>query len=182
MKVMDAIKKRRSARKYLNKPVEREKIMECLEAARLAPSACNAQPWKFIVTDETQRKNELAREAFSGIYIVTRFAAKAPVLVAIVSDPKWLPRAGGTIRKTDFHLTDIGIAGEHFVLRAAELGLGTCWLGWFDAKKAGRVLDVPAGKNVEIMLSLGYPAEEATIGNHQRKTMDEITSFNGWGA
>ena len=179
---MNVIRSRRSVRKYLDTPVEREKITQCLEAARLAPSACNAQPWKFIVVDDPVLKAELAGQAFSGLYTVTRFAAKAPVLIAIVSDPDWLPKAGGAVRKTDFHLTDIGIAGEHFVLRATDLGLGTCWLGWFDEKKAARTLGVPAGKRVEIMLSLGYPLSNEAGEVTRRKSLEEMSSFNGWRA
>lgn len=108
------------------------------------------------------------------------FAAKAPVLVAIISDPQWLPRAGGAIRKTDFHLIDIGIAGEHFVLKAAELGLGTCWIGWFDEVKAKNVLGITGSKKVEILLALGYPAKDSSVSPQQRKPLDEICLWNSW--
>jgi nitroreductase len=180
MSVRDVISNRRSTRRYSPEPVERNKILECLEAARLAPSACNAQPWQFIVIDEEPLRSSLAGEAFSGVFGVSRFARQAPVLLAVVSDPDWLPRAGGTLRRTDFHLIDIGIAGEHLVLRAAELGLGTCWIGWFDEAKAKKALDVPAGKRIEIMLAMGYPAPGTPAGGHERKSLEEICFFNGW--
>lgn len=180
MNIMDVIKARRSIRKYQELPVEREKIMECLEAARLAPSACNAQPWKYIVVDDKNLKDRLAKEAFSGIYRVSRFAAKAPVLLAVVSDPDWLPKAGGAIRKTDFHLIDIGISGEHLVLKATELELGTCWIGWFDEPKAKRALKIASPKKIEVMLALGYPDENSSFNHHERKPLEQMSCFNGW--
>lgn len=178
MEFSEVIKTRRSVRKYSPQPVEREKILLCLEASRLAPSACNAQPWYFIVIDEPGLKEEFADEAFSGIYRGTRFAGAAPVLVAVISDPQWLPRAGGAIRKTDFHLIDIGIAVEHFVLQATGLGLGTCWIGWFDEAKAKDVLRVSGDKKVEIVLALGYPADDFMAAPQKRKAVAEFSIFN----
>ena len=180
MNLSDIIKKRRSIRQYAPQPVEREKIEQCLEAARLAPSACNTQPWKFLVIDDEAVKEKFAAEAFSGIYSKTMFVAKAPAIVAIVSDPDWLPRAGGTIRKLDFHLIDVGIAAEHFVLKATELGLGTCWIGWFDGTKAKKALGITGSKKIEILLSLGYPAEDATVRPLKRKSLEEISMYNSW--
>ena len=86
MVLIDIIKHRRSVRKYFNKPVERNLIMTCLEAARLAPSACNSQPWKFIVVDDKELKNELCEAAFQGIYKMMAFCKTAPVIIAIVSE------------------------------------------------------------------------------------------------
>jgi len=180
MEFSEILTTRRSVRKYSPQPVEQEIIKQCLEAARFAPSACNAQPWKFIIIDDEAVKEKFAKEAFSGIYRGTMFAAKAPALVAIISDPQWLPRAGGAIRKTDFHLIDIGIAGEHFVLKAAELGLGTCWIGWFDEVKAKNVLGITGSKKVEILLALGYPAKNSSVSPQQRKPLDEICLWNSW--
>ena len=170
---------RRSVRKYRPQPVEKEKLLACLEAARLAPSACNAQPYKFIVVDDPAARDKLAVAAFSGLYSATRFAAQAAVLVVVVSQKgklsAWL---GNQVRDTDFRLVDIGIAAEHFVLAAQEQGLGTCWLGWFDAKKAAKALDLPAGCKAEVMLSVGYPDE--TPPARKRKAIEEISSFNGY--
>jgi len=177
MELDDIIRARRSVRRFRPDPVERDKIFQCLEAALIAPSACNAQPWHFVIVDDTELKERLAAEAFSGIYAGTRFAGRAPVLVAVVADPDWLPKAGGAIRKTDFHLIDIGIAGEHFVLKAAELGLGTCWLGWFHESKARKVLGIARGKKIEIMLAVGYP-QDSPAPARQRKTLEEIYTFN----
>ncbi|MFA6434868.1 MAG: nitroreductase family protein [Elusimicrobiales bacterium] len=170
---------RRSVRKYTPVPVEKEKLLACLEAARQAPSACNAQPYKFIVVDDPAAKDKLAKAAFSGLYSATGFAAQAGALVVVVSGKgklsTWL---GDRVQDTNFRLIDIGIAAEHFVLAAQEQGLGTCWLGWFDAKGAAKALGLPAGCKAEIILSVGY-ADEAPSAR-KRKTMEELASFNGY--
>jgi nitroreductase len=168
---------RRSVRKYKPEPVEREKLELCLEAARLAPSACNAQPYRFIIVDEPELKEKFCREAFSGVYSACKFASAAPALLAVVSDTgkltAWL---GNQVQDTNFRLMDIGIAAEHFVLAAAEQGLGTCWLGWFSAKGAAKALGLGRGKKVEILISVGYPAEAPAA--RPRKPSDEFRSFN----
>ena len=171
------VSQRRSVRRYKRLPVEKEKLLVCLEAARLAPSACNAQPYKFIVVDDPAAKDALAAAAFSGLHSATKFAAQAGALIAIVSRKgklsAWL---GNQVQDTNFRLVDIGIAAEHFVLAAEEQGLGTCWLGWFDAKGAGKALGLPAGCKAEIMLSVGYPDEAPPA--RRKKTLEEISSFN----
>jgi nitroreductase len=156
---MDLVKSRRSIRRFLPRAVEREKLVACLEAARLAPSAHNAQPWRFLVIDNPELKDKLCREAFSGIYSVSRFAVQAPIIVAILARMDLVAhRLGGQIQRTAFHLIDIGIAGEHFILQAEELGLGTCWMGWFNSRKARRALQVPRKFKVMALMPVGYPA------------------------
>ena len=170
---------RRSIRAFKDRPVEREKLELCLETARLAPSACNAQPWKFVVADDPVLKKRLAAAAFAGRYSMNRHAEAAPVLVAVVSQRgSALAWVGNQVQGTVFRLVDIGISCEHFVLQAHELGLGTCWLGWFDAKAAARLLGVPKGHRVEMLLSVGYPAEEP--GPRPRRSLAEMSSFNGY--
>lgn len=178
MPILEIIRKRRSVRDYADKAVEKEKIMQCLEAARLAPSACNAQPWKFIIVDEPDLKNQLCDAAFKGIYAINTFAKKAPVIIAVVSErEKFLSKVGGYLRRTYYYLIDIGIACEHFILEASELGLGTCWLGWLDEKAVKNILHIPKGKKVDILISLGYPKEDKPSPK-QRYTLEEISSFN----
>ena len=171
---------RRSIRAFQDRPVEREKLGLCLEAARLAPSACNAQPWKFVVLDEPDLRRRLADAVFSGAYAMNKHAAAAPVLVAVVSQRgSALAWVGNQVQGTVFRLVDIGIACEHFVLQAHELGLGTCWLGWYDAKAAARLLGVPRGHRIEMLISVGYPAEDPAP--RPRRTLSEMSSFNGYG-
>jgi len=174
---LELVKKRFSVRDFLETPVEREKINLCLESARLAPSACNSQPWQFIIVDDLKLKNKLCDEIFSGIYKINSFARKAPVLVVVISEKgKFLARVGGYIRDTKYYLIDIGIAVEHFILQATELGLGTCWIGWFDEKKAKKVLSIPQNKKIDVVIPVGYPAKEQHT--KVRKTLEEIVFFN----
>lgn len=181
MAFLDLVKQRRSIRGFLEKPVERDKIMMCLEAARLAPSASNSQPWKFIVVDDPQVKRKLCDAAFSGVYAINTFSKKAPVVVVIVSEKsKFLTRIAAMFRDTQYYLIDIGIAGEHLVLQAEDLGLGTCWMGWFDEKAVKEVLNIPRDKKVDILIALGYHAEGKVISKHNRETMDKIASFNSY--
>lgn len=177
MELKQIIEERRSIRKYAGKPVEREKINACLQAARLAPSACNSQPWHFIVLDDPKVKEAFCKEAFSGVYNMTKFAAAAPVLVAVVSDKgNFASRIGNFFRRTEFYLVDQGISCEHFVLRAHDLGLGTCWIGWLNSDKAEKFLGLPKGKKVEHLLAVGYPAENPEP--RPRKPFEEMVSYN----
>ena len=173
---MKLVSQRRSIRKYKPLPVEKEKLLVCIEAARLAPSACNAQPYKFMVVRDPAAKEKLAKAAFSGLYSACKFAAGAGALVVVVSKKgsaaAWL---GNQMQDTNFRLLDIGIAAEHFVLAAEEQGLATCWLGWFNAKGAARALSLPSGTKAEVMLSVGY-ADEAPPAR-KRKSMEEIASL-----
>ena len=180
MELEQVIKQRHSVRKFIEKPVEREKINACLEAARLAPSACNSQPWHYIVIDDPQIKQAFCEQAFSGVYSISKWAAAAPVLIAVVSDRgNFTSRIGNYFRRTEFYLVDQGISGEHFVLRAHDLGLGTCWIGWRNSDKAERFFHLPKGKKIEHLLALGYPAPEAATAKiHPRKAFEEIVSYN----
>jgi len=181
MAFLDLVKHRKSVRDFLDVPVEREKIMTCLEAARLAPSACNSQPWKFIIVDDRQLKNRLCDAAFGGIYSVNSFCRMAPVMVVVVSEKsRFLARIGGMFRGTKFYLIDIGIAIEHFVLQAEELGLGTCWIGWFDERAVKPILNIPPRKKLDILIALGYYDEAKVRSEHGREPMNEIASFNSY--
>jgi len=179
MALLDLIKHRKSVRNFLDRPVEREKILMCLEAARLAPSACNSQPWKFIVVDDIQLKNKLCAAAFSGIYSINTFCKMAPVIVVVISEKsKFLARIGGMFRGTKYYLIDIGIATEHLVLQAEDLGLGTCWIGWFNEGAVKSILNIPQPKKIDILIALGYYDKEKARSEHGREPIDKISSFN----
>jgi len=158
--------------------VEREKILACIEAARLAPSASNVQPWRFLVIDDPQIKARFAEKVFSGIYSPTRFAAHAPVLILMLARPDILAnRLGKQVQGVTFYLIDSGIAGEHIVLQAEELGLGTCWIGWFSLKKARRFFDIPRKYKIVALMAMGY-YDKKPQGDKLRKTIEEIAWFN----
>jgi len=178
MSLIDLIRSRRSIRSFTDQPVSSEAITQCLEAARLAPSACNAQPWTFVVADDPAVKTQLADAAFSGIYANNRFCKDAPVLIAVVSEKaNFTSRIGGQFRGTHYYLIDIGIAIEHFVLQADELGLATCWVGWFNESGVKRVLGIPRGRKVDILIALGHAAK-AAAGSHNRVPLDQMSAFN----
>lgn len=181
MAFLDLVKHRKSVRDFIDKPVEKEKIMMCLEAARLAPSASNSQPWKFIVVDDKKMRKRLCDSAFNGIYSINSFCKTAPVIIVVVSEKsKFLTRIGGIFRGTQYYQIDIGIACEHLVLEAEDLGLGTCWIGWFNEKAVKSVLDVPRDKKLDILIALGYYKREELGPAHDREPMDKIASFNSY--
>ncbi len=172
------VRGRRSVRRYLTQSVEREKIRACLEAARFAPSAHNVQPWRFLVVDDAPLKKKLCEAAFSGLYSLSKFAAIAPVVVVVLAKLDFLAdRLGSQVQNTRYHLLDIGIAGEHFVLQAEELGLGTCWIGWFNKRKTRKILRIPRKFKIIAMLSLGYIEKRPS---RERKLLEirEFAWFN----
>ena len=177
MKFLELINIRQSVRKYADKPVEKDKIERCIEAARLAPSASNSQPWKFIVVDELALKEKVARETFSTIVPFNKFVLQAPVIVAIVMvRPNFVNQLGSRIKNKDWFLIDIGITAEHLCLQAAEEGLGTCMLGWFNEKSIVKLLGIPDKKSIGLLIALGYAADEHR--QKKRKNIKEICSYN----
>lgn len=174
MNLYELIQKRQSDRKYDKRPVDREKVIKCLESARLAPSACNSQPWKFVVVDEPELLKEMASAA-AGMGM-NKFAAQAPVIVAVVLEKmNFTARIGSVIKDKEYSLLDVGIAVEHFCLQATELGLGTCILGWFDEKKVKKLLGI-GNRRVPLLITLGYAAGEHR--QKSRKGLEEISSWN----
>jgi len=180
MKFLDLTKTRQSVRKYLDKPIEREKIERCLEAVRLAPSASNSQPWSFIVIDDPKLKEAVAKKTFDKLISFNRFSLQAPVLIIIISErPGFLNKVAEAIKDKQFSLIDIGIAAEHFCLQATEEGLGTCMLGWFDEKGVKKLLNIPSNKRVELIITMGYPASKE-IRPKKRKELNQIRSYNSY--
>lgn len=177
MSFLDLAGRRQSDRKYEPRPVPREAIDRCLEAARLAPSACNSQPWTFIVADRDPLRGQVAEAAFSGVYSMNAFARQAPVLIVAVTErSRYVARLGGQFRGVQYSLVDLGIACEHLCLQAAEEGLGTCWLGWFNEKAVKKVLGLPPATKLDIMISMGYPADP-DAREKKRKSLDEIRRY-----
>jgi nitroreductase len=175
---LDLVNKRQSVRKYLDKPVEREKIEHCLEAARLAPSANNSQPWNFIVIDDPKLKEAVARNTFDRVISFNRFSLQAPVLILILSErPSFFSRVGSIVKGKQFSLIDIGITAEHLCLQAVEEGLGTCMLLWFNEKGVKKVLNIPSQIRVELIITMGYP-ESNQIRPKKRKPINQIKRYN----
>lgn len=178
MSFLDLANSRYSVRNYKNTPVPQEKINKCIEAARLAPSACNSQPWKFVIIDNPDIRESLAKAAFEGLLDFNHFAYKAPVLALIVSERQTaFAKFGSIVKRKNFSQMDVGITAEHFCLQATEEGLGTCMLGWFNEKKVKKLLSIPKLKRIELIISVGFSAD-ANIPPKKRKTTEEIASYN----
>ncbi|HPV88248.1 MAG TPA: nitroreductase family protein [Bacteroidales bacterium] len=175
MELKELIKHRQSDRSYTGQEIEKEKIVQCLEAARLAPSANNSQPWKFIVVDDPDLKDRVAD--CSASLGMNKFTFQAPVLVVVVLEKEnILSSIGGKIKDKVFCHYDIGIAVSHFCLQAAELGLGSCIIGWFNEKKVKKLLNINRKRRVPLIISLGYPG--APVRPKKRKSLSEISSWN----
>ncbi|MEY1640036.1 nitroreductase family protein [Tenuifilum osseticum] len=172
------VQNRQSDRAYDTRPVDREVILRIIEAARLAPSACNAQPWHFIVVDEPELKNKLADAAANRVLGINHFTKQAPVHIVIVMEPANLnSNFGSFVKGKTFPLIDIGIAAEHICLAAKAEGLGSCMLGWFDEPAVKKLLDIPKSRRVPLIITLGYPASDE-VRQKRRKDFNEIVSFN----
>jgi len=171
------IAKRRRIREYLDRPVEKELIARMFEAARLAPSACNAQPWRFVAVTDKELRQQLIGEGLGGVVVPNTWAKTAPAVIVVCSDTDFFThRMGEKVQGVQYHLIDLGIAMEHLVLKATELGLGTCYIGWFNGKAIHKLLHIPSSWKVECLITLGYPAK--TPDATPRKPLDEVSFFN----
>lgn len=179
MNFIDLVKKRESVRGYLDKSVEREKIERCIECARLAPSACNSQPWKFIVVDDKDMVQSLAKKIYDPLVSgINKFTLTSPCFIAVVSQKRNLTsKIGSIVKKKDYTSIDLGIATEHICLAATELGLGTCIIGWFKEKEIKDILKVPKNLGIEVIISIGY-FDNKNPREKNRKNIDEILSYN----
>ena len=178
MTFLELANRRQSTRRYEpGRRIAREALDRCLEAARLAPSACNSQPWSFVVADDPEKVRALAEAACGHApYRMNHFAADAGAIVAVATEKmKWAARLGAQFRGVQYSLIDIGVACEHLVLQAAEEGLGSCWLGWFDEGAAKKCLGLPRGAKVDLLICLGHAADSPRP--KIRRPLDEIRRY-----
>lgn len=181
MNFLELVKKRQSVRRYLSKEIEPDKLQRCLEAARLAPSASNSQPWSFIVVDNPELKDKVAKLTFDQVISFNKFVPQAPVLVVfIIERPKVITRIGGFIKKIEYPQIDIGIASQNFCLQATAEGLGTCMLGWFKEVPIKKILNIPADKKIGLIVSIGYPPEDYKLREKSRKAFTEVVKYNSY--
>jgi nitroreductase len=174
--MLETITSRQSDRRYSDKPVEKEKLGRVLEAGRMSPSACNAQPWKFIVVTDPGLLKNVAQAASAKLLNMNRFVDQAPVILVIVREkPNVVSKVGGTIKNKDYSLIDIGIASENICLQAKAEGLGSCMIGWFDENGVRKILGIPRDKRVELIITLGYSLSEYRTKN--RKPLEEVISY-----
>lgn len=175
MEFKELAKIRQSDRKYTDTPVEKEKLIQCLETARLSPSANNSQPWKFVIVDDPLLRKEIA-DCASGMGM-NKFVASAAIITAVVIEKQnILSSMGSVIQNKPYYLIDIGIAVNQFCLQAKDLGLGTCIIGWFSEKNVKKLLQVDRSKRVPLLITVGYT--EGTTREKKRKPLEEISSWN----
>lgn len=175
---MSLLSERRSCRAYSEREVSAEALNFCLEAARLSPSACNKQPWRFVsVRDAAVRADICSNCLLPGIPMP--WLRKAPVIVALCCERQLLThRLAPALSGVPYHYVDCGIAGEHFVLAAGALGLGTCWIGWIRPGKLKRLLRLPRNFKVISLISLGWP--ELMPEPRTRLALTEIARDEHW--
>ncbi len=161
----------------VSRPVEREKLERILEAGRMSPSACNAQPWHFIVVDDPELKNKVADATSTRILGLNHFTKQAPVHIIIVEEKVNLTSGiGGRIKDKNFAPIDIGIAAAHICLAAEDEGLGSCMLGWFDETKIRQLLNIPENKRIILDIIIGYSSQKDR--SKKRKKADKVISYN----
>ena len=175
MNFLEIAQARQSCRSYdENRPVEEEKLNAILEAARLAPSACNGQPYHFTVCrGETAKEVALATRGMGGM---NKFAVQAPITIVISEKPYVKSAAlGAKIKNNDYRSIDIGIAAAYMTAEATAQGLDTCILGWFNDKKIRALcgLDHPA----RLVITLGYAKQGDPLRNKVRKELSELVSY-----
>jgi|WetSurMetagenome_2_1015567.scaffolds.fasta_scaffold01296_9 nitroreductase len=167
---IELAKKRYSVRSYLDKPVEESLLLKILEAGSVAPSACNNQPWVFIVVRKEENKKALL-SAYGRPWL-----AQAPVILALCCDASQSWRRGDG---KNFGDVDVAIAMDHITLAAAEAGLGTCWIGNFQVDEARRVLGLSRNVEPVVLTPLGYPASQPPV--KKRKKLQEIVHWETYG-
>jgi nitroreductase len=166
--VLDVIRERGSVRKYEDRSIPGDIIKEILEAARLAQSAGNRQPWEFVVVRGKEMKKKLA----SG------FVGEAPIVIVCIAHPENCGHVGAL----DSYLVDVAIAVENMALVSWELGLGSCWVGAYDEEKIKKLLGVPENLRVVSLLTLGYPIEKPAnqIVRNRRKSLTQIVHHENY--
>ena len=169
MELYETIRKRRSVRKYQKKELPQELLCRLLEAGRMAPSAKNNQPWKFVVIKDETCKKQLAICCKERMWI----ADASVIIAAVATNPDY--RMGNGRPSDDI---DLSIALTHIMLAAAGESLGSCWIGSFDYDRVKALLGIPEKFIIVSLLTIGYPAEVPMV--KERKSLDEIVCYDRW--
>jgi nitroreductase len=159
--------------------VTRKSLSQILEAARLAPSACNQQPWRFAVAQDAETRRRIVQDGFlPGIRM--DWALEAPVHVVIGMETSFLThQLAASVSGVDYPWVDIGIAGEHLVLAATELGLGTCWIGWIRPRVVAEIVGWPKATKPVVVITVGYPheAQAGRLPDTRRKPLEDLVKW-----
>lgn len=164
----DLVSRRESCRNFSGASVEKEDLLKCIDAARLAPSACNSQPWSFIAITNQDLVSALAKQTQQA------FTQKSGALIAVLEEkPNIKANLGMAIKNHDFVQMDIGSAASHICLAATQLGLATCILGWFNEGKVKELLDLPRSRRIRLLICVGHAAT-SQIRDKKRKSLAEV--------
>jgi len=186
MDLFEAIKTRRSIRKYLNKPVEDEKLKAVLEAVQISPSWANMQCWRMVVVKDREVKEKISDLSYVESFFAPKgykanpskkALAEAPIIIVLCADPS----QSGSLWGQSYYLVDTGIASQSLMLAARGLGLGTVFVGVYDEVKVKGILNIPQNIRVVGLFPLGYPTEEGK-GGPPRKPLEEIAFYDQWKA
>lgn len=170
MSFIELAKKRFSSRTFKNQPVDDKKLLQVLEAARIAPSAANRQPWVFYIVKQKENRKRIS-SCYSKPWLL-----EAPAIIVACGDhtKSWVRDDG-----KDHCDIDVAIAVDHITLAATELGLSTCWICKFDTRKCMKLLNLPAHVEPVVLLPIGYPSEKVDMNRHssRRKQISEIVQW-----
>lgn len=173
MELFEALVQRQSGRNYAEQPVEMEKLRKCVEAAQLAPSACNSQPWSFVVVSTPEKVKEVTENILNVGF--NKFCQKVPAYIAIIEEPAVL---GPNRVSQKYAHGDVGMAVENLCLAATAQGLTTCIMGAFGPEdKMKEILGLAPDTNLRLVLSVGYAAEGDPIRPKRRKALKEVCKF-----
>ncbi len=176
MEFFDLIQKRESCRNFKDTPVENSKLRRCAEAARFAPSACNSQPWRYIIVNDPELSPKVAKCVQD--MGMNKFTSNCPAFAVVLeTEASLMSRLGGKIKNQQYAPLDIGLSVAHFCLEATELGLSTCILGWHNEGKLKDLFDIPKGERVRVVLAVGYATNDA-LRAKQRKPLETIAEFH----
>lgn len=192
MDVLEAIKTRKSIRRFKDIPVENDKLLKILESIRMAPSWANMQCWRLIVVKNQQVKDKISELSFVESFFTPlgyktnpaqKGLAEAPVIIVACADPS----RSGLLWNQSYYMTDIGIAAQNLMLSAHSLGLGSVFVGVFDEEKLKGILNIPQGIRIVGIFPIGYPRDEKTGSNRgekeapPRKPISEFSFSERWG-
>lgn len=184
METLEAIKTRRSIRKFYDQPIEPEKLQAVLEAVQQAPSWSNKQCWSLVVVQDQAVRNRISELSFVESFFATygyktnpaqKGLAQAPIVLVACADPQ----QSGDLRGEQYYMADLGIATQNLMLAAHDLGLGSVFVGVFDEEQLKELLGIPAQIRIVGLFPLGYPAGEAK-GGPTRKPLSEFVHYGTW--
>ncbi len=184
METLEAIKTRRSIRKFSDQPVEPEKLQAVLEAVQQAPSWSNKQCWSLVVVQDQAMRSKISELSFVESFFATygyktnpaqKGLAQAPIVLVACADPQ----QSGDLRGEQYYMADLGIATQNLMLAAHDLGLGTVFVGVFDEEQLKSLLGIPPNIRIVGLFPLGYPAGE-TKGGPPRKLLSEFVHYGTW--